>query len=227
MMLSETGKFLVEHVYEQALKARLPKEIVIATDNDKILSAATSFGARVVLTRPDHRTGTERVAEAAAGLDADVIVNLQGDEPSIDPAAIDSLIETVMADPAVQVATAAFRLTDPQRAADPNLVKVVMDSFGNALYFSRSPVPCYREEGVERIYHGHLGIYAYRKKFLEELVGMDQTRLEAAEKLEQLRVLENGYDIKVVITDCAGTGIDTREDYDRFVREWREQSARE
>ncbi len=227
MLLSETGKFLVEHVYEQALKARLPQEVIIATDDNRVQSAATSFGARVVLTRHDHRTGTERVAEAAAGLDAQVIVNLQGDEPSIAPDVIDSLVEAVTADPTVHVATAAFRLTDTQRAADPNLVKVVVDNSGNAMYFSRSPVPYYREEGAERIYFGHLGIYAYRKKFLEELVRLDQTKLEAAEKLEQLRVLESGYDMKVVITDYAGIGIDTREDYDRFVREWTKKAPQE
>jgi 3-deoxy-manno-octulosonate cytidylyltransferase (CMP-KDO synthetase) len=174
-----------------------------------------------VLTRPDHRTGTERVAEAAAGLDAEVVINLQGDEPSIAPEVIDSLAEAVIADPTVHVATAAFRFTDPGRAADPNLVKVVIDCSGNALYFSRSPVPCYREHGVERIYLGHVGIYAYRKSFLEKLVGMNQTELEVAEQLEQLRVLENGHALRVILTDYSGTGIDTREDYDRFVTEWK------
>jgi len=221
MLLSETGKFLVEHVYEQALRARLPQEVVIATDDDRVLSAATSFGARALLTRRDHRTGTERVAEAAVGLDAQIIVNLQGDEPLIAPDVIDSLVETLRANEAVHVATAAFRVTDPRRAADSNLVKVVVDNSGNALYFSRSPVPCYRDEDGERIYLGHLGIYAYRRDFLEKLVRMDQTPLEVAEKLEQLRVLENGYSIRVVLTDYAGIGIDTRADYDRFVREWK------
>jgi 3-deoxy-manno-octulosonate cytidylyltransferase (CMP-KDO synthetase) len=224
MLLSETGKYLVEHVYEQALKARLPQEVVIATDDDRVLSAAASFGARAVRTRRDHRTGTERVAEAAAGLDAQIIVNLQGDEPLIAPDVIDSLVEALRADETVHVATAAFRFTDPQRAANPNLVKVVVDNSGDALYFSRSPVPCYRDEGGERIYLGHLGIYAYRRDFLEKLVRMGQTRLEAAEKLEQLRVLENGYSIRVVLTGCAGIGIDTREDYDRFVQEWRRRA---
>ena len=227
VLLSETGKFLIEHVYEQALKAHLPREVIIATDNDQVLSAAISFGAKAVFTRPDHRTGTERVAEAAAGLDAEVIVNLQGDEPLIAPDVIDALVETLAADPAVQVATAAFRFTDQEKATNPNLVKVVLNDSGDALYFSRSPVPYYREKGVKRIYFGHLGIYAYRKKFLEKLVNMDQGKLEVAEKLEQLRVLESGHRIKVILTDYSGTGIDTREDYDRFVQEWKRRVPQE
>jgi len=227
VLLSETGKFLIEHVYEQALKARLPQEVIIATDDNQVLAAANSFGARAVLTRPEHRTGTERVAEAAVGLDAEVIVNLQGDEPLIAPDVIDTVVEALALDPAAQVATAAFRFTDPEKAADPNLVKVVTNDWGNALYFSRSPVPYYRDEDVERIYFGHLGIYAYRKKFLEKLVRMDQGKLEMAEKLEQLRVLESGHGIKVILTDYSSTGIDTQEDYDRFVKEWKKRAHQE
>lgn len=220
VLLNETGKYLVQHVYEQALKAKLAREVVIATDDDRVLGAATEFGARAALTGTHHRSGTERIAQVAAGMDADIIVNVQGDEPAIDPALIDRLIEVLDKDAAVQVATAAYRITDEESAADPNLVKVVLDKSGDALYFSRSPVPYYRDEGGEQSFLAHIGIYAYRRDFLLELTRMEQTRLEAAEKLEQLRILENGHNIRVVITDEAASGIDTREDYDRFVDEW-------
>lgn len=227
MLLSETGKYLVQHVYEQALKAQLPQEVVIATDDERILSAVTSFGARAVLTSRSHTTGTQRVAEAAGGLDADVVVNVQGDEPMIAPELIDRLIEVLQGREGEDVATAAFRFSDPQRAADPNLVKVVMDNEGGALYFSRSPLPHYQDASGERIYFGHVGIYAYRRDFLLKLTGMAQTRLEAAEKLEQLRVLENGHGIKVIVTEHPYAGIDTREDYDRFVAQWKKRSQQE
>jgi 3-deoxy-manno-octulosonate cytidylyltransferase (CMP-KDO synthetase) len=227
MLLKETGKYLVQHVYEQAKKARLPEEVLIATDDNRILSAATSFGARAAITGKQHRTGTERVAEVAAGLEADIIVNVQGDEPLIDPGLIDRLVEVLTAEQEVEVATAAYRLSDPGRAADPNLVKVVVDSSGEALYFSRSLLPHYQENGVERIYLGHVGIYAYRRKFLLELAKMKETPLEAAEKLEQLRVLESGHRIKLVLTEHAYTGIDTREDYDRFVAGWKKRNPQE
>lgn len=227
MLLDETGKYLVQHVYEQALKARLPQEVVIATDDERILSAVTSFGARAVLTSASHGTGTQRVAEAAGGLKADIVVNVQGDEPEIAPELIDRLIEVLENEEGENVATAAFRFSDAKRAADPNLVKVVVDNEGRALYFSRSPLPYYQAADDERIYFGHVGVYAYRKEFLLKLTTMEQTPLEAAEKLEQLRVLESGYGIKVIVTEHPHTGIDTREDYDRFVEQWKKRSQQE
>lgn len=228
MLLAETGKYLVQHVYEQALSARRPEEVIVATDDERILSAATSFGAKTALTRKDHRTGTERVAEAAEGLEADIVVNVQGDEPLIEPALIDKLVETLADGEAqVSVGTAAYRFCDSERAADPNLVKLVVDRKWNALYFSRNPLPSYQKDRSERTYLGHVGIYAYRRDFLLKLMRMEATELEKAEKLEQLRILENGYDIRVVLTEQAYSGIDTREDYDRFVEEWKKRKPQE
>jgi 3-deoxy-manno-octulosonate cytidylyltransferase (CMP-KDO synthetase) len=225
MLLKDTGKYLFQHVYEQAKKARLPQHVMIATDDERILSAATSFGASTVLTGRQHRSGTERAAEVAAGLEADIIVNLQGDEPLVDPGLIDTLVETLAKEPENKVATAAYRLDEPGAAADPNLVKVILDNKGNALYFSRSCLPYYQNESAERIYFGHVGIYAYRRDFLLKLTKLEETPLEVAEKLEQLRVLEHGHRIKVVITEHANIGIDTREDYDRFVAGWKKKNT--
>jgi 3-deoxy-manno-octulosonate cytidylyltransferase (CMP-KDO synthetase) len=226
MLLSQTGKYLVQHVYERAGMSRLAQKVLIATDDERILSAAASFGAEAVLTSGHHRTGTERVAEAASSLDVDFVVNLQGDEPTIDPELIDGLFE-VLDTQKVDVATAAFRFSDPERARDPNLVKVVVDRSGNALYFSRSALPYYRNGDSERIYYGHVGIYAYRRDFLLALTKLDETELEAAEKLEQLRILENGYSIRVVISGRKYAGIDTKEDYEGFVRQWRKKSQKD
>jgi 3-deoxy-manno-octulosonate cytidylyltransferase (CMP-KDO synthetase) len=227
MLLSETGKYLVQHVYERALEARLPEQVLIATDDERILDAATAFGAQAAITGKSHRTGTERVAEVAAGVEAEIVVNLQGDEPLIDPVLIDRLVEALQAEREIDVATAAYRLDDPDTAADPNLVKVVLDKSGNALYFSRNPLPYYQNDGEQRIYFGHVGIYAYRREFLLAFAGMEQTPLEKAEKLEQLRVLESGYRIKVIQAERAFSGIDTRQDYDSFVREWKRETVQE
>lgn len=224
MLLKETGKYLVQHVYEQAKKAGLPQDVMIATDDERILCAATEFGAKAVLTGDRHRSGTDRVAQVAAGLDVDVVINVGGDEPLIDPGVIDTIIGAFQQDPGVNVATAAFEFSDPERARDENLVKVVIDNSGRALYFSRSPIPYYRGNTEERIYLGHVGIYGYRRDFLLKLAKMKETELEAAEKLEQLRVLQSGHNIKVVVTDYNGVGIDSREDYDRFLAIWKERN---
>jgi 3-deoxy-manno-octulosonate cytidylyltransferase (CMP-KDO synthetase) len=194
--------------------------VLIATDDERVIRAAASFGAQVVLTGRRHGTGTERVAEAAAGIEADVVLNVQGDEPLIDPGLIDGLAAVMEKEPAAAAASAAYRVSDPARAADPNLVKVVVDGSGNALYFSRSPVPYYRDAAAARSYLAHVGIYAYRKDFLIALAGMKETPLEAAEKLEQLRILENGRSVRIIETEYCHFGVDTPEDYRRFVEEW-------
>jgi len=221
MLLAETGKFLVQHVYDQAVKSKLTDTVIIATDDERIASAAASFGVDAVLTSPDLLTGTERVAEAAADAGCEIVVNLQGDEPGIDPGLIDRLIELQQKEPDTQVATAAYRINPPDLSLNPNIVKVVINKTGHALYFSRSPIPYYRNGVEERIYYGHVGIYAYKRDFLLELNGMRETALEAAEKLEQLRVLENGHKIRVIMCDHGFTGIDTKEDYEQFVEEWK------
>ncbi|MFQ5429062.1 MAG: 3-deoxy-manno-octulosonate cytidylyltransferase [Phycisphaerae bacterium] len=217
-----TGKYLVQHVYEQASRASSIAEVVIATDDRRILEAASSFGGRAVLTRPDHPSGTDRVAEVAAGLDADVIVNVQGDEPEIDPAHIDALVALLAAELDISIGTLACPFAPDADPTDPNAVKVVLDARGRALYFSRSLVP-YPREQAGRVAQPerwllHLGLYAYRRAFLLELAGLPPTPLEEQEKLEQLRVLEHGHRIAVAVVDRAAVGIDTPEDYAAFVR---------
>lgn len=222
MLLGETGRTLLEHTHEAALAARRPVGVVVATDHPDIAREVRRFGGRAVMTSPACPSGTDRVAEAASQLpDADLIVNLQGDEPEIDPAAIDRLIELLEDTPAAPMATLATPLRDPRRIADPACVKVVFDAQGRALYFSRSPIPFLRDEGQTTggppLFHQHLGLYAYRRAFLLRLAATPPSPLEMAEKLEQLRVLEMGAPILVGVTPHAAAGIDTPEDYAAFV----------
>lgn len=219
MLADLAGKPLVLHAYERAARATLVDEVLIAADDQRIVDAVTPFGARVVLTRVDHATGTDRIAEVASGVAADLIVNVQGDEALIDPATIDAVIRPLLAQPEVVMGTARVRIQDSRRIADPNVVKVVCDARGHALYFSRSPIPHIRDE-VDRpqaasCYWQHIGLYVYRRDFLLAYAGLPQTPLEQLEKLEQLRVLENGHRISVVDTEYDGTGVDTPEDLAR------------
>lgn len=207
------GKPLIQHVWEQCRKCRRLDELFIATDDPRIMEAAASFGARAVMTSPDHPTGTDRLAEAVRALTgADIILNIQGDEPLIDPGLIDELAEAMVADPTLDMATAANPL-DPADPAvhDPNVVKVVTAISGRALYFSRSPLPFFRNpvEGLPVM--RHKGIYAYRRHFLERFVSWPPSPLERAESLEQLRALENGASIKVLLTHDTSPGVDTPE----------------
>jgi len=210
------GKPIIQHVYERARQSRLCRRAIIATDDERIASAARRFGAEVTMTRPDHPSGTDRVAEIAARLDADLIVNLQGDEPLVDPAAIDAAVEPLLADPAIPMGTLAAPCEEVADLMNPNIVKVVMDQAGFALYFSRLPVPFVREGHAEATKYRHIGLYVYRREFLLGLAKLAPTPLEQAEKLEQLRVLEHGHRIKVVIVPSASPGIDTPEDLARL-----------
>lgn len=224
-LLRETGKYLIQHVYEQARQSRAG-EVVVATDDARIFEAVESFGGRVVMTRADHLNGTDRVAEVARGLDADVVVNLQGDEPQIDPATLDLLPDLLRQDQAADVATLAVPINSVEQWRDPNCVKVVRDSCGRALYFSRSPVPFVRDGEPDFTSHGdmflqHLGIYAYRRSFLLKLATLPPEPLEELEKLEQLRVLAIGRCIHVGIVQHASRGVDTPADYRRFVDSYR------
>lgn len=216
------GKPLVLHAYQRACEASLVTEAVIATDDAKVVEALTPYGAQVVMTRPDHPSGTDRIAEVAEASDADIIVNVQGDEPLIDPATIDAAIRPLLESDGVPMATVRHRITDPQDVADPNVVKVVCDARGRALYFSRSPIPCVRDarDGDQRQppYWQHVGLYAYRRAFLLAYGQMAPTPLEKLEKLEQLRALENGYPIAVVETEYRSIGVDTPEDLERVRR---------
>lgn len=221
-LLRETGKYLVQHVYERALLARRASAVVVATDDPRIVAAVESFGGRVVVTRRDHASGTDRVAEVAGGLDADVFINLQGDEPLIDPASLDCLADLLARDPLAQMATLAVPLSSLDAYHNPNCVKVVRDASGRALYFSRSPVPFVRDgkpDFAARPSHflQHLGLYAYRREFLLQLAALPPQPLEQFEKLEQLRVLALGMPILVGVVEQAGLGVDTYEDYKRFV----------
>ena len=213
-LLQETGKPLIQHVYEQAKKARAAGRVVIATDHPSIWRAARAFGAEVELTSGDSPTGTDRVAEAARGIPEEIIINVQGDEPEIDPEDIDGLAALLSEDDDAGMATLASPIAQSE-AISPDRVKVVRDRRGYALYFSRSPIPYRRNDTGEVL--GHVGIYAYRREVLLGLGAIRPTPLEEAEGLEQLRALETGVRIRVGDARRPAAGIDTREDYDRFV----------
>lgn len=222
-LLCDTGKPLIQHVWERACAAKGIGRVIIATDDGRIRRAVEAFGGECCMTRADHATGTDRIAEVAARIDADVVVNVQGDEPDIDPEAIGRVAEGVGEN--VPMATAAAVITDPADVDDPNKVKVVLDNGGCALYFSRAPIPFVRNgrahlEGRSP-YLWHMGIYAYKRDFLLAYQALPRTRLETLEKLEQLRALAAGYRIKVIVLDRPSLGIDTPEDYERFVRQHR------
>lgn len=210
------GKPLVLHAYDRAKKAALLDDVVIAADDPRVLEAVAPYGARVVMTRPDHPTGTDRIAEVAEADGADIIVNIQGDEALIDPATIDATVQPLLDYPALVMSTARRQILDPALIENPNIVKVVCDTRGRALYFSRSPIPYIRDEAdralASEVYWQHIGLYVYRRDFLLKYAAMPQTPLEKLEKLEQLRVLEHGYEIAVVDTEYEGRGVDVPED---------------
>jgi len=207
------GKPLVQHVWERCRKCSRLDDLYIATDDTRIEAAALAFGAKVLMTSPDHPTGTDRIAEALHSLPrATHVVNIQGDEPLIDPALVDELAAAMAADPTLDMATAANPL-DPADPAvqDPNVVKVAITLDGRALYFSRSPLPYFRNPVAGLPVYRHKGIYAYRRSFLERYVTWPPSPLEQAESLEQLRALENGASIKVLPTNDTSPGVDTPE----------------
>lgn len=206
------GKPLVQHVWERCQNCSNLDSIIVATDDERISTVAQEFGAEVVMTSPHHPTGTDRLAEAAAKIpQATHIINIQGDEPMIEPALIDELASSLLADPDLSMATAANEITDDTLINDANVVKVVLKLNGDALYFSRSPLPYRRSANSDLKLYRHKGIYAYRRDFLENFVTWDPSPLELAESLEQLRALENNARIKVIITDDTSGGVDTLE----------------
>jgi 3-deoxy-manno-octulosonate cytidylyltransferase (CMP-KDO synthetase) len=202
---------MLEHVWERASQSRYLTSLVIATDDDRIRAAAESFKARVVMTRSDHVSGTDRVAEAACASNAEWIVNVQGDEPTLDPAAIDTAILGVLGQEHALMGTLKTPITRAEAVIDPNVVKVVTDALGNAIYFSRSPIP-HNRDGVAVTYYKHIGLYIYQREFLLAYPDLPVGPLEQAERLEQLRALENGFKIHVVETDYDALGVDTPED---------------
>ena len=221
VLAKDTGKFLIQHTYEQACSASLPEKIIIASDDKRIADAAESFGAECIMTSPNCASGTDRIAEAVANIDVDIIVNLQADEPEIDPANIDKVAQLLIDNPDFPMATLAADFRYADQIADPNIVKVITDCNNRAIYFSRSVIPYDRDRsgtGDVRQYLRHLGIYAYRKDFLLRITKLQQTPLEKIEKLEQLRVIENDFAILVAKVAHYCDGIDTPEQYAEFVK---------
>lgn len=206
------GKPMIQHVYERACQAKLPSEVIVATDNELVEQAVKGFGGKAVMTSPDHPSGTDRLAEVALMYpDVDVIVNVQGDEPMIPPEIIDRLAEAFEDDAELSMATMKVLMNEDEYG-DPSAVKVVTDLHGYALYFSRSLMPYPRNKPADYKVYKHVGIYAYRRNFLLKYAALAPTPLERTESLEQLRVLENGYKIKVLESDFKGVGVDTPED---------------
>jgi len=213
------GKPLIQHVVERSARARSLSEVVVATDDPRIADSVRGFGGKVEMTAASHPSGTDRIAEVARNLDCDLVVNIQGDEPLIVPAEIDAAVAPLLADPAIPMGTLACPLPVEQ-AGDPNAVKVVVGANGFALYFSRYPIPYLRDGHAAgpSPYLLHIGLYVYRRDVLLRLASLPPTPLEERERLEQLRALEHGIRIRVVMTDHPSMGVDTPEDLERVRR---------
>jgi len=224
VLAKDTGQFLIQHTWQRACAAKLPEKIIIAADDERIAAAAKSFGAECVMTSPDCPSGTDRIAEAVADTDVDIVVNLQADEPEIDPANIDKVAQLLIDNPDCPMATLAADFQNAEQISDPNIVKVITDCNNKAIYFSRSVIPYDRDKaGVGKLenYLRHLGIYAYRKDFLLKITKLPQTPLEKIEKLEQLRAIENGFAILVGKVEHTCDGIDTPQQYAEFVKRYK------
>ncbi len=220
------GKPMIQHVYERAQKASLLEEVIVATDDERIRKTVEGFGGRVVMTSPEHSCGTERLAEAAEFLrlaEEDIVVNVQGDQPLLEPALIEELVRPLLLQAEIPMATVAVPITREEELFDPNRVKVVVDREGKALYFSRSRIPFHRSPGPRPTYLRHLGLYAYRRGFLDLFIRLTPGELEQAEKLEQLRALEHGYPIAVSITKYDCPEVDTPEDLQRVEEMMRQE----
>jgi 3-deoxy-manno-octulosonate cytidylyltransferase (CMP-KDO synthetase) len=205
------GRPVIQHVYEMADESKALDDLIVATDDERILKAVKDFGGKAVLTSVDHKTGTDRLTEVVNPLDVNIVVNIQADEPFAHHSMIDDMVNALINDASAHMATVVKRITDKDEAIDPNVVKAVIDKNGYALYFSRSPIPFERGQKAEAFYK-HLGLYAYTKDFLFTYTNLPQSHLEKVESLEQLRVLEHGYRIKTVETGIETIGIDTPED---------------
>jgi 3-deoxy-manno-octulosonate cytidylyltransferase (CMP-KDO synthetase) len=212
------GKSMIEHVYRRAAAAAWVSSVLVATDDERILEAVRSFGGIACLTSPNHQSGTDRLAEVAREMACDVIVNVQGDEPLIEPMMIDEAIQPLLDDPMVVMSTLRRRIDDPAELANPNVTKVVVDREGFALYFSRAPIPFVRDGSPAARAWRHVGLYVYRRDCLLQLAGLEPTELERSEALEQLRALEHGVRILAVETQHDSIGVDTPEDLERVRR---------
>ena len=209
---------MIEHVYRRASEARSVSSVIVATDDDRVARAVRAFGGTVRLTSPDHPSGTDRLAEVTATLACDIVINVQGDEPLIEPSTIDDAVAPLLADPQLEMSTLRRRLNDPADINNPNITKVVVDRNGFALYFSRAPIPYVRAGAAPAITWGHVGLYVYRRACLVRLASLPPTELERSEALEQLRALEHGIRIKAIETSHESIGVDTPDDLERVRR---------
>lgn len=212
------GKPVIQHTWENAKKAKSIEDLIIATDDKRIYSCVKGFGAKVVYTSKEHKSGSDRLTEVVTSIDAKVICNIQADEPLIHPAMIDDVVSPLLKDKSILMTSLCHKIRNEHELLDPNIVKVVRDRKDFALYFSRSAIPYMRNQDSRGVnYYKHIGIYAYTKDFLFTFKSLPQSKLEKIEKLEQLRVIENGYKIKVVETKFDTVGIDTPEDLEKAV----------
>lgn len=223
-------KPMIQHVYERALAVDLLSEVAVATDDQRIADCVNGFGGRVVMTSPDHVSGTDRLAEAATLLEIneqDVVVNIQGDQPLFDQEVVEQVARPLLDDPALPMSTLIYKIVREEEIDDSNHVKTVFDRNGMALYFSRAPIPFQRnpDEPVAPTYYKHLGFYAYRKGFLHTFVGLPEGEWERFEKLEQLRALEYGYRIKVILTEYDSIEVDTPKDLERVKEMFRSSGS--
>jgi 3-deoxy-manno-octulosonate cytidylyltransferase (CMP-KDO synthetase) len=216
-LVSLAGKSMIQRVFERAKLAKTPSQVIVATDDERILQAVQAFGGEARMTRSDHRTGTERVAEVAAHAEGDVFVNVQGDEPLLDPAAIDTAVNALLEEPPAAVATVATTIKTPADIMDPNVVKTVLDFDGNALYFSRAPIPWVRDNAGHMVvrHWKHLGLYVFQRDALLDYPTLPQGDLERIEQLEQLRWMENGVKIRVAEVEHDAVSVDIPEDVAR------------
>jgi 3-deoxy-D-manno-octulosonate cytidylyltransferase len=220
------GKPMIQHVFERVKKCETVSRVVVATDDQRIVAAVDAFGGEAVLTRADHLTGTDRVAEVAAHIQAEIYVNVQGDEPLVDPGTVDAVVAAMLEDDSIQIGTPCSAITRQADIMDPNVTKVVRDFEGNGLYFSHAPIPWVRDTGdtVTAQHWKHIGIYAFRRDVLLEIPTLPPGELERVEKLEQLRWLENGFHIRVVETDYDAVSVDVPADIDRVERILKERA---
>jgi len=221
VLAKETGKYLIQHTWEQVRKAAIVEKVIIATNSEKVLSACKSFGADCVMTSASHQSGTDRIAEAVEKIDTDVVINVQADEPEIEPSNIELLAQLMIDNRQAKMATLVAKFENKEQIANPSIVKVIIGKDRFAKYFSRSVIPCCRKNGpVGDIndYYRHLGIYAYTKDFLLHITKLPAGKLEQIEQLEQLRVLEYGFEILTGFVKHIAPGIDTQEQYLEFVK---------
>jgi 3-deoxy-manno-octulosonate cytidylyltransferase (CMP-KDO synthetase) len=216
-LVSIAGKPMIQRVFERAKLAQCVNQVIVATDDERIVKAVEAFGGEARMTRSDHRTGTERVAEVAAHVEGDVFVNVQGDEPLLDPAAVDAAVTSLLEDPPASIATVATPIKTPADIMDPNVVKTVLDFEGNAIYFSRAPIPWVRDTGSKVLarHLKHLGLYVFDRESLLEYPTLPPGELERIEQLEQLRWLENGWKIRVAEVEHDAVSVDVPEDVAR------------